>query len=284
MPQAVLFILLFIVALMPGFQSQAQADAVMQMETFNLRNRPANDLLPLVKAFLHPEGAIRAQGYKLFIKSTGSNLEQLSKIIADLDVALKQLRVSISTDTLAFEEQEKLQLHNHSEAMQSSDSPDVQKIIINKGPQHKITTKVYSTAQRSRQPSSQHVKLLEGQWATINTGHAIPIADRRINADGTVTQTISYRKVTSSLKLRAHVNGNKVYLTLHPKNEQLSEQGGGVIETQSIETNLTIGLDQWTEIGGTQELESSSEQGITYSTRRKQKNERRVFIKVELLK
>ncbi len=278
-----LSILLFIIALLSVFQSQAMADAAMRLETFNLRNRPAEDILPMVKAFLHPEGAIRGQGYKLFIKSTGANLEQLSQIIAELDIALKRLRISISTDAGAFDEQEKLQRHAHSEAVQSSDSPDIQKIIINKGPQHKVTTKVFSTATRSRQLAAQHVQLLEGQWATINTGHAIPLANRHINADGTVTQTISYRNVNSSMKVRAHVNDGKVYLTLRPKHEKLSRQGGGVIDTQSIETNLTVGLGQWIEIGGRQYQKDNSNKGITYRTQRKQKNERRIFIKVELV-
>lgn len=283
MPRPLLLILLFTLYLSPATLPFAWADAAMKMETFNLRNRPAEDLLPLVKAFLHPEGAIRGQGYKLFIKSTGSNLEQISELIADLDVALKRLRISISTDVSAFQEQEKLQVHAHSEAMQSSDSPNVQKIIIKKGPQHKVTTRVYSTVDRSRQPAAQHVQLLEGQWASINTGHSIPIADRRINTDGTVTQTITYRKVSSGFKVRAHVNGKKVYLSLHPKNEMLNRQGGGVIDTQSIETNITIGLDQWTEIGGSQTREKTSEKGISHRTQRKQETERRMFIKVELI-
>ncbi len=281
MPRPLLLILLLFACLSSA--SPVLANAVMHMETFNLRNRPATDLLPLIKPFLDPGAAISGQGYKLFIRSTGSNLEQISQIIADLDIALKRLRISISTDAGAFREQKKLQVRAHSEGMGSSDSPGVQKIIINKGSQHKITTRVYSTAQRSRQPAVQHVQLLEGQWASINTGRAIPIADRRLNSDGTVTETIRYRNVSSGFKVRAHINGDKVYLTLRPKQEKLSQQGGGNIIVQNIETNLTVNLGQWTEIGGTRQLQKKSEKGILYSTRRKQETERRMFIKVELI-
>ncbi len=281
MPRPLLLILLLLAYLSPA--SLVLADAAMRMETFNLRNRPASDLLPLVKPFLHSEGAITGQGYKLFIKSTGANLEQISQIIADLDVALKRLRISISTDASAFDEQEKLQVHAHSEAIGSSNSPGVRKIIINKGAQHKITTRVYSTAERSQQPAVQHLQLLEGQWASINTGRAIPIADRRLNSDGTVTETIRYRNLSSGFKVRAHINGDKVYLTLRPKQEQLSQEGGGNIVVQSIETNLTINLGQWAEIGGTQQLQKKSEKGLYYSPRRTQETERRMFIKVELI-
>lgn len=281
MPRPLLLILLLLFYLLPG--SPVRADAAMHLETFKLRNRPAVDLLPLVKPFLEPQAAISGQGYKLFVKSTGANLDQIRQIIAELDVALKRLRISVSTDAHNFNEQQKRQLQTHAEAIQSSDSPNVQKIIISKGPQHRLTTRVYSTAQRSRQPTAQHVQLLEGQWASISTGRAIPIADRQRNADGTVTETIRYRKLSSGFKVSAHVNSNKAYLSLRPRHEQLSQQGGGNIITQNIETRLTVNLGQWTEIGGTQALRKKSEKGLYYSSRRKQEGERRIFIKIELV-
>lgn len=281
MPRPLLLILLLFFYLLPG--SPVRAEAVMHLETFTLRNRPAVDLLPLIKPFLDPEGAISGQGYKLFIKSTGANLDQIRQIIAELDVALKRLRISISTDARNFDEQKKQQLQAHSETVQSSDSPNVQKIIISKGPQHKLTTRVYSTAQRGRQPAAQQVQLLEGQWASISSGRAIPIADRQRNADGTVTETIRYRKLGYGFKVRAHVNGNKVYLSLRPRHEELSSQGGGNIRTQDIVTSLTVNLDQWTEIGGIQQLQKKTATGIYYRTQRKQESEQRMFIKVELV-
>ncbi len=281
MPRPLLLILLLFFCLLPSLPSWAEN--AMQLETFKLRNRPAVDLLPLVKPFLDPEAAIRGQGYKLFVKSTGANLEQISQIIGELDIALKRLRISISTDASNFDEQEKQQLQTHPEAAQNSDSPNVQKIIISKGPQHKLTTRVYSTAQRGRQPTAQQVQLLEGQWASISSGRAIPIADRQRNADGTVTETIRYRKLSYGFKVRAHVNGNKVYLTLRPKHEELSSQGGGNIRTQNIATSLTVNLGQWTEIGGIQQLQKKTTTGIYYRSQRKQAGEQRMFIKVELL-
>ncbi len=275
-------ILLLLFCLLPGSPIWADS-SVMQLETFKLRNRPATDLLPLVKPFLDPEGAIRGQGYKLFVKSTGANLKQISQIIAELDVALKRLRIFISTDTRSFDAQEKHQLQTYPGVAQNSDSPNVQKIIISKGPQHRITTRVYSTAQRSRQPAAQQVQLLEGQWASINSGYAIPIADRQRNADGTVTETIRYHKLGFSFKVRAYVNGNKAYLTLRPRHEKLSRQGGGNIVMQNIETSLIVNLGQWTEIGGTQPQQKESIKGYDYSTHRKQEGAQRMFIKVELI-
>ncbi len=277
MLRPLLLILLLTFSLAPPLQ----ADAALHLETFKLRNRPAADLLPLIKPFLHPEGTIRGEGYRLFVQSTGANLEQIGELVSELDVPLKRLRISISTDTRHFEEQEKQQIHNHAEAVQSSSEPNVRKIIIGKGPQHRITTRVYSTVDQRRQPSAQHVQLLEGQWASINTGHAVPVADRRRNSDGTVTETITYRKVSSGFRVRAHINDDKAYLTLQSKRQKPAEGGGGVFLDQNLETSLTVPLGQWTEIGGQQRLQNDAGRGITHRTRRRQEGEQRIFIKVE---
>ena len=132
-----------------------------------------------------------------------------------------------------------------------------------------------------RQPSARHVQLLEGQWASINTGHAVPVADRRRNSDGTVTETITYRKVSSGFRVRAHINDDKAYLTLQSKRQKPAEGGGGVFLEQNLETSLTVPLGQWTEIGGQQRLQNDAERGITHRTRRRREGEQRIFIKVE---
>ncbi len=279
MPRSLLLILLLLFCLLPG--SPSWADSAMHLEIFNLRNRPAVDLLTLVKPFLEPGGVIRGQDYKLVVKSTRANLEQISEIIGKLDVPLKRLRISISTDARSFDTQKKQHLQTHSGVIEKGDNPNVRKIIISKGPQHQLTTQVYSTAQR-RQPVAQHVQLLEGQWASINSGYAIPIADRQRNADGTVTETIRYRKLSYGFKVRAYINGNKAYLILRPEHEELSSQGGGNISLHDIATNLTVNLGQWIEVGGMQQLQKKSSID-SYHTHRIQENEQRMFIKVELL-
>ena len=262
----------------------ASAASAMITESFSLRHRPAEDLLPLVKPFLHPDGAITGSGYKIILKTTGSNLEQLKEIISELDVKLKTLQISISTDSKVFEKQQQISVTNDSGAMPGTSSPGVQKIIVDKGAKHKVTTRVFSTDTRTNQPAAQHIRLLEGQWAMIRTGKAVPYTERKTNPDGTITETLHYQKRSSGFRVRAHTNGDIVYLTLRPDIEHASEEGGGQTVYQNIDTSITTYLNKWVEIGGSSIKSESSSQGLSHRTQRQHELERGMFVKVELIK
>ncbi|MDH5570563.1 MAG: hypothetical protein OEY89_02285 [Gammaproteobacteria bacterium] len=255
----------------------------MLTESFSLRHRPAEDLIPLIKPFIHPEGAISGSGFKLFIKTTGSNMEQLKEIITELDVKLKTLRISISTDSKVLEKQQQLSVSTQPGIQSNASSPGVQKIIIEKGAKHSITTRVSSTETRTTQPTAQYIQLLEGQWAMIKTGNAIPYTERQTNPDGTVTETIHYQQRSTGFKVRAHTNGDLVYLTLRPEIEQASEEGGGKTVYQNIDTSITTHLNKWVELGGTNRRSEQSAQGLLHRTQRQEEIERGMFIKVEIV-
>ena len=259
----------------------ASAASAMLTESFSLRHRPAENILPLVKQFLHPDGAITGSGYKLIIKTTGSNMDQLKEIITELDIKLKTLRISISTDRKAFENQQQIAVNIESGIAPSTNSPGVQKIVVGKGAKHKVTTRVFSTATRSNQPVAQHVQLLEGQWAKISTGSAVPYTERNTNPDGTVTETIHYQKRSSSFKVRAHTKGNNVYLTLRPEIEQASKEGGGKTIYQNVDTSITTQMNKWTGIAGSNIKSERTSQGLLHSTQRQHELEREIFVKVE---
>lgn len=253
-------------------------------ESFSLQHRPSEDIIPLVKPFLHPEGAISGSGYKLIIKTTGSNLTQIKKIISELDVELKRLRISISSDKTAIEKAISAQVNTPRGIADSSDSPNVKKIIITKGAQHKVTTKVFSTASRQHHPSTQNILVLEGQWAIIKAGNAVPYTERRTNPDGTVTEVIHYQKRHSGFRLRAHTSGNKAYLTIQPKLERAAETGGGATTYQELDTTITTELGHWIDIGGSESQSTQSSQGKTYSTQRNTEFAQGIYVKVEIAK
>ncbi|MCW9024692.1 MAG: type II and III secretion system protein [Gammaproteobacteria bacterium] len=273
--------LIILVLLLSVHQLLFAAVAVVT-ESFSLQFRPAEDIIPLVKPYLHQEGVITGSGYKLIIKTTGSNLTQLKEIISELDIELKRLRVSVSTDRKSVEEAMSKQA-TISDDVATGDSPNVQKIILSTGSQHKVTTKVFSTASRQNHFKTQNVQVQEGQWAVINTGSAVPYTERRQNADGTVTEVVHYQKRSSGFRLRAHTNGNKVYLTIHPKIERQADTEGGATTYQELETTITTELNRWVDLGGTEVKQVPSETGKTFSTQRSHELIQGIYLKVELV-
>ena len=66
------------------------------LDIINLQNRTAEEVIPLVEPFLIPEASITARDYKLIIKSTPENLEEIRKLVAELDTQLRQLVITVS--------------------------------------------------------------------------------------------------------------------------------------------------------------------------------------------
>ena len=63
--------------------------------TIQLHNRPAVEIIPIVKPMLGANEVITGSGYKLFLRASPQSLEQVRDIIDALDAAAKILQVSV---------------------------------------------------------------------------------------------------------------------------------------------------------------------------------------------
>jgi hypothetical protein len=72
--------------------SVAQADSIT---TIQLQNRPAEEIIPIVKPMLGTNESISGRGFKLFLRSSPTTLEQVEDMIAALDISPKVLQISV---------------------------------------------------------------------------------------------------------------------------------------------------------------------------------------------
>ena len=61
----------------------------------------------------------------------------------------------------------------------------------------------------------------------IRTGQSIPVMNRIRNPDGTITESISYQHVNQGLRIRPHLSGKEVVLSMQPFYEAASQSGTG---------------------------------------------------------
>ena len=55
------------------------------LQTIDLRQRPAEDVIPLIKPFLRPGDGISGSGFTLFVRTDAATLEQIRQMVATLD-------------------------------------------------------------------------------------------------------------------------------------------------------------------------------------------------------
>ena len=238
--------------------------------TFQLNHRQAEEVIPLIKPFLHPQGTMTGEAYKILVKTSANNYRDLLQFIAEIDVALRLLRVSVSLDS---EQVMKENRASDNAAAQSSSG----KVLEN------MSRQQYSTSRRNKTPLIQQVQVLEGKWATISTGESVPIGQRTRNPDGTTTESIQYKSVNSGFQVLPRISGEQVSLFIRPQLDSRHREGGGRIQTRYAETTLTGKLNQWILIGGASEAEINQPGSRVYSTKRRKKSHNQIFVKVEVI-
>jgi type II secretory pathway component GspD/PulD (secretin) len=270
----------------------------LDLDVINLKHQTADEIIPIIQPFLIPEAAVTSRGYKLIIKSTPENLEQVKKIIAEVDAGLRQLTISVSIGQHSAEVENKTQaqimaeLNNNDSQLQVgsggvSDADTVGAIVRGekKSDNTKIATKFSSrktTTKRSK-PVHQTIRSTEGKWATIRAGQSIPIIQRTRNPDGTVTQTVRYKSATTGFKILPRVQpDNNVALYIRPHQTNVNPQGDGSFDITRMETNIIGKLGEWIPLGNLNELSNTYTTTNTGSTLRRNERNDSVSVKIEI--
>jgi len=267
--------------------SAVQADSIT---TIQLRNRPAAEVIPIVKPMLGADDAISGQGFKIFLRSSAQTLAQVRGMIEVLDVAGKTLQISVFQGStrglraLGFGANIQIESGDASVNAGTSEPQDG-----DGGGSITYSTRdgsgsINSTSTRLRlQDNPIHqVRVTEGNEAYIETGEQIPYFSGTswITPEG-VSGGLDYKKVTTGFYVLPRVNGDRVTLQVSPfKN---SNRGGGNIETQSARTTISGKLGEWLLIGGVTEQLKRAQSGTgSYKSTQSRKNEG-IWIKADLV-
>ena len=258
----------------------------MIIETIQLLHRPTDEVIPIIKPMLAPGASITGTGYKLIIKSTPDNISQIQSLLEEIDVNQNMLRVSVSMEdktdqskqhgSVSIQHQDK---HGSIEIGENDSSEEAPK--INNNSRAKFDARIYQTNKSRNKPTTQVMSVAEGYWATIAMGQSIPVGTRTRNADGTVTESITYKQVMTGYRVKPRTHGDNVTLTIQPINQEVSSTMGGAIDTNALETTVTGKLGEWIFLGGTDHEENLKNSGITYQTRIRSTDINQVWVKVE---
>lgn len=249
-------ILLFLIALLAGTASVAD-----ELRTFELKYRSAEELMPLVRPLLGDGASLSGRGSILLIRASKAALKDAADIIERLDTLPKQLLITV----------------------QQGDSGALDRQGF------EVTTRdgirLYSDRQRNDARAVQHLRTLEGHWARIETGDAVPLPRRSatVTPGGVVVREgVEYRQFDSGFEVQPRIAGKRVILSVRPFREKPTGHGGRY-ETSEMVTTVEGALGEWIEIGGGQENRRGSESGLIYHGAGKEKTENRTRLKVELI-
>lgn len=273
--------LLFLVIVCSGL---ARADDAA-LEIIPLKHRPAEEIIPIIRPFVHEQGTLTGTGFQLIVRTTSQNLEELKTIIERLDTAPRRLLITVKQDVSAYERETAAELSGAA-------TVDGESRVTVGGPkgagdgEDGLRARVLSTRSRDDDTLTQRVQVLEGREAYIEIGRSIPLPARSVvHTPGGINtyDSIEYRDVTVGFYVLPRLSGENVTLEINPHRDLESGHGGGQISIQQIQTTVTGRIGEWLDIGGAVQEQVDSGAGTVYSTRERAEERRRVFIKVEEL-
>ncbi|MGD2075484.1 MAG: hypothetical protein PVG38_11275 [Gammaproteobacteria bacterium] len=255
-------ILLLISSLLLGV---AQADSI---EMIQLENRPAAELIPVIEPLLDEGGSVTGQGFQLFLRTGEQNLEQIRRLVSQLDAAPKQLLISVFQGS----ERELRELRLSGGLRYRDDDATVSfgsgrparggaSVTYSAG-DTAVSGSVASTHRRLSDNPVHQLRVSEGSPGYIDTGESIPFFSGSTWLGGRRHTGVEYRDVTTGFYVLPRAHGDQVMLEISPHKNALSHSRGGAVDTQSASTTITGPLGRWIAIGGVAEEKSRSSSGI----------------------
>jgi len=241
------------------------------IEVIDLRYRTAEDLLPLLRPFVEPGGALTGQGSQLMVRASPANLSQLRDLLATLDRPPRQLLITVRQDRAE-------------ERTQDSVSGSGGVIVSSRrGVSGNATVEASNSRAVGTRNTGQTLRVMEGGRAMISIGVAIPFTFKQYvpNPKGgglTETQATSFYEAVTGFAVRPTLAGNVVTLELSPVDAVVTPQG---VERAQLMTRVQGRLGEWIALGDADLREQSRRAGASGVGTQSMSSQRGVWVKVE---
>lgn len=284
------FVLVFSIAICALVAPQARADTTV-LEVVPLRHRTVDEVLPIIRPFVDRQGAVSGMQGQLIIRTTPANLREIKELLATIDTAPRQLKITVKQNVDRATEQ---RLTEISGSVSSGDrarvtvtpgSGDTEGLAVERRRgEDSLRARVLSTQSVEDDKNTQHVQVLEGNRAFVRIGQSIPVPQVTViqgPPGAQVIETVQYRDVTTGFYILPRVAGDRVTLEISPQRETPGSQGLGSVNVQQLHSVVSGRFGEWIDLGGLGQERSEQSSGIGSRSVTTTGDQRKVLIKVE---
>jgi len=272
--------LLFIMSLL--MTGTLFADQNDPLKIIDLKNRPADEIIPVIKPMLKPNDAITGTGFQLFIRTDAKTLDEVTRLLQVMDNSPRNLVIKVRSN---FGSGSKSTDFNTSGNYEVGD--DV-RVVVGDGPSKKKGAKVRinGNSNNTDRDTEYMIRVIEGGQAFIAGGEIRPYEHRTIirhRYGVSVYDSVDYQDITSGFYVTPRLIGNgKVSLQVQPHYRTVNEERSDNIDVQESDTTLEAKLSEWIQIGGINTETKSKDSGILSNSRNSSNIRSDIYIKVDL--
>lgn len=252
-----------------------------EMQVIDLHYRRADEVIPIVQPLLESGDALTGMDDKLFIRASPATLSRVMQVIEAVDRPQRQLLITVGQGTVT----EVAEADVRGAATVASGEVSVG---VNRPPGSATSAQVVVAGRR--QQADMHnvssVRATEGMEAYVAVGQEIPFSSTQVTPGWTgpiVTQSTTYRDVSTGFYATVRLNGDMVTLVISPRQQSYDRAHGGTIRTAGTDSVVNARLGEWVELGAVRESGSESDNGLLVWGRRSSQSQYSTWLKVDEL-
>ncbi len=284
-------LLLVIILLPASYPFPGQAAAENDIRIIQLRNRPAQEIIPLIRPLLAPGDVIKGMDYRLIVRTSAKNMREIERLLQQLDVArrnltitVKQAVVTADTRTTHALSGEKQIGRNTRITLPEKTTPDDSGLVIGGNRPDSLRYRAKRGTTVTRGNRTQILRVLDGQRAYIRVGQSIPHVQQILALTGhqaIIEQGVVLQNVTTGFDVLPRLRGDRVLLEITPRLSSLEDPAIGLVNFQELTTTVTAKLGEWIDLGQITNAGNTVNRAILDSASAQSNERRTILIKVE---
>ncbi len=252
-----------------------------------LKHRPAGEIIPLIRPLIGPDDALSGMDYRLIVRTSDRNLKNIERLLAQLDVAPRQLRITVEQrvaddrDTTTHSVEGEIQIGDEAQIKLPEKSPDNRGLVIQRD-NLRLRTGQRTTVGRNE--TTQTVMALDGQRASIRIGQSVPHVKEILALDRRqvlIAQGIALQDVTTGFDVLPRVRGDRVRMEITPRLSTLRDPTTGLADFQELATTVEVRLGEWIDLGAILGHRSEIDRAILESAATESGERRTIRLKIE---
>ena len=247
--------------------------AQQELEIIPLQHRAVEQILPAITPFVEAGGMVSGMNNQIILRASRKNLEQIKEIINTLDTPPRRLMITVSNDISQESARQGAGVAGH--------------IELGEGGSARIRGQAYDTVSSSRRNGSQRIQVIEGGSGYIAVGRSVALPLRQVvlgPGGAVVSESVVYRDIGSGFYAVPRVVGDTVTLEISPQFDTPQRGAPGSAHIQRLSTTASGRLGEWIELGGSSQEGSEREHGYASYGAGSQRDNRRVWLKVDEIK
>ena len=261
------------------------------LSIIELKNRPAEEVIPIVEPMLGPNDAISGESFRIFLRASPDTVTRVRAMIDALDIPAKMLLVSVYQGS----DRELDQL-----GVSGSIQIDTDDVNVDVGDREErneaaggsvtysttdgsASIESIATQKRLRDNPIHQVRVTEGTEAYIETGERIPYFYGAWVGLRGVAGSVEYKDAITGFYVLPRVRGDNVFLEVSPFKSSRSDSAGNTIDTQSARTTINGRIGEWLFIGGVTEQVERMHSTIGTTVKTRSSDNSGIWIKADLV-